>query len=72
MRSLINNIFAASLLQNQIKFSFFRDNFRDRSRDGRKHDEPPPSKIRTRPCKFFVERGTCRDGDRCNFIHPQN
>jgi len=53
-------------------FNNDRDNFRDRSRDGRKHDEPPPSKIRTRPCKFFVERGTCRDGDRCNFIHPQN
>ena len=51
---------------------YFRDNFRDRSRDGRRnHDDPPNSKIRTRPCKFFMERGTCRDGDRCTFIHQQ-
>jgi protein phosphatase 1 regulatory subunit 10 len=46
---------------------------RDRNWEGRRNnDEPPPSKIRTRPCKFFMERGTCRDGERCNFIHQQS
>jgi len=51
-------------------FNRDRDNFRDRNREVRRnHDEPPPSKIKTRPCKFFIERGTCREGDRCTFIH---
>ncbi len=30
-----------------------------------------PSKYRTRPCKFFFDRGVCRDGDNCKFIHEQ-
>jgi len=25
----------------------------------------------SRPCRFFVERGTCRDGDNCRFMHDQ-
>lgn len=30
------------------------------------------SKIGTRPCKFYVQKGYCREGDSCRFIHDQS
>lgn len=44
------------------------DNRDNRRRD---FDRDDRSKIGTRPCKFFASRGTCRDGDRCRYIHEQ-
>ncbi|CAB4058602.1 RNF113A [Lepeophtheirus salmonis] len=51
-----------------------RDNrdYRDRSRDhpnqhmmGGRRDHNP------RVCKFFAQRGHCRDGERCRFLHDR-
>jgi hypothetical protein len=31
----------------------------------------PDARYRTRPCKFFMRNGTCRNGDNCNFSHEK-
>jgi len=42
----------------------------DRSNYDREQ-EYKDSKIGTRPCKFYVMRGSCRDGDKCRYIHQR-
>ncbi|XP_040580129.1 uncharacterized protein [Lepeophtheirus salmonis] len=60
--------------QNGYRPKDHRDNrdYRDRSRDhpnqhmmGGRRDHSP------RVCKFFAQRGHCRDGERCRFLHDR-
>ena len=32
---------------------------------------PDNSSFRTRPCKFFLRNGSCRNGDKCSFAHER-
>jgi len=43
-----------------------RDEHRDRERDRGYRDKNDYK----RPCKFWMERGKCKDGDRCVYPHP--
>jgi len=51
----------------------FRDNnFRD-NRDNKQNwnNHRGPNNYRKGTCRFFVEKGSCRDGDNCRYVHDQ-
>jgi hypothetical protein len=34
--------------------------------------DPRPAHCKTRPCRYFMRNGSCRNGDACNFSHERN
>jgi len=48
----------------------YRDDHRDRERDRDRDRGYRDKNDYKKPCRFWMERGKCRDGDRCVYPHP--